>query len=402
MPRILHLIDSLISNGAAAQLQALQPGLAQQGFETHVAVLDDPAPAVSNKGTWNSLTGMPTAPFTALQRRWVFDPIALFRLEHFMRKLRADIVHTWTFDAALFAGMAMAKWRAALRAKRGRVVALPKLIVGLYRIEQWKAEWQWALLRRIAGGATRLVTNSQNIRDWYVAKGLPAEKFSIIPAGVPASRPSDVTRDQLLRELNLPPDARLIGVVGRLVPEKRVKDLIWSADLLRVLHDSLRLLVIGDGPLRVQLEEYARKASDVDHIRFLGQRSDVWRIMPHLEVLWYGSENISQSFTILEAMAASVPVVASDTPTNRELVVENETGYLIPLGTRAGRAARARLTDGIFKDAALGASLGEAVCHHATKQFNAVRMVQCYSTNYSGVVDEVLKYVEPYRDQQAK
>ena len=61
--------------------------------------------------------------------------------------------------------------------------------------------------------------------------------------------------------------------------------------------------------------------------------------MPHLDVLWNGSENRGQSIAILEAMAAGVPVVASDTPANRELVVEGETGYLIPLGSRAGRAA---------------------------------------------------------------
>ena len=64
----------------------------------------------------------------------------------------------------------------------------------------------------------------------------------------------------------------------------------------------------------------------------------MWRIMPHLDVLWNGSENRGQSIAILEAMAAGVPVVASDTPMNREFVVEGETGYLIPLGTRAGRA----------------------------------------------------------------
>ena len=72
--------------------------------------------------------------------------------------------------------------------------------------------------------------------------------------------------------------------------------------------------------------------------------------MPHFDVLWNGSENLGQSSAILEAMAAGVPVIASDTPTNRELVVDDETGYLIPLGTRAGRAARARHTDRIFTD----------------------------------------------------
>ena len=114
---------------------------------------------------------------------------------------------------------------------------------------------------------------------------MPLEKFVVIHNGVEPARASDVSRAELLQELRCPPDARLIGVVGSLSPQKRVKDLIWAADLLRVLHDNLRLLVIGDGPERSMLERFASLASDLDHIRFLGHRDDVWRIMPHLDVL---------------------------------------------------------------------------------------------------------------------
>jgi glycosyltransferase involved in cell wall biosynthesis len=166
------------------------------------------------------------------------------------------------------------------------------------------------------------------------------------------------------------------------VPEKRTKDLIWAADLLRVLHDNLRVLVIGDGPLRGQLEEYARLASDLDHIRFLGARSDVGRIMPHLDVLWNASEQVGGSTAILEALAAGVPVVASDTPANREMVVENETGFLIPLGTRAGRAARARHTDCIFTDPALAERLRAAAQRRAAEAFSATRMIDSYAELY--------------------
>ena len=165
-----------------------------------------------------------------------------------------------------------------------------------------------------------------------------------------------LSREELLRELELPADAKLIGVVGRLVPEKRVKDLIWAADLLRVLHDNLRVLVIGDGPLRPQLEEYARLASDLDHIRFLGEGNDVWRIMPHLDVLWNGSENVGQSAAILEAMAAGVPVIASDTPTQSRTGCRRRNRLLDSTWHRAGRAARARHTDRIFTDAELAAT----------------------------------------------
>jgi glycosyltransferase involved in cell wall biosynthesis len=177
-------------------------------------------------------------------------------------------------------------------------------------------------------------------------------------------------------------------VVGRLSPENRVKDLIWAADLLRVLHDNLRVLVIGDGPLREPLEEYARLASDLEHIQFLGNRPDAERIMPHLDVLWNGAENVGLSPEIIDAMVAGVPVVASDTPTNRELVVENETGYLIPLGNRSGRAVRARHTDRIFGDPALGSRLANSSRNRAAHQFCAERMVEWHEELYTNVCAE--------------
>jgi glycosyltransferase involved in cell wall biosynthesis len=234
----------------------------------------------------------------------------------------------------------------------------------------------WFIDRRLANDASQFVTSTVYVRDWCVNHGLPGEKFAVIPPGVPPAPASDVSREELLRELQLPPDARLIGVVGRLVPEKRVKDLVWAADLLRVLHDNLRLLVIGDGHQRPQLDQYARMASDLDHIRFLGERPDVWRIMPHLDVLWNADENRNPSISILEAMAAGVPVIASDTSINRELVVEGQTGYLISLTERAGRAARARNTDRMFTDQELASRLAAAAQQRAAEHYSAERLIQ--------------------------
>ena len=163
--------------------------------------------------------------------------------------------------------------------------------------------------------------------------------------------------------------------------EERVKDLIWAADLLRVLHDNLRLLVIGDGPERAALETFASLASDLDHVRILGPRDDVWRIMPHFDVLWNGSGYEGQSNAVMEALVAGVPVVASDIPGNRELVVHGETGFLVPI---AGLRRPARTTDQLFNDAALAARLGAA---------GKRRMLEHFS-----VEENVRRHEELYRD----
>jgi len=396
MPRILHIIDSLAPAGTAQQLWLLSRALADHGFDVHIAVLNaerknrlslrqgpgEGAAAAESKVT-----------FTNLGRRWSIDPLADAQLARHVARLQPDVVHTWDSVPGMFGPIA-ANWlrrRGGWSRKGGWGRASgeppdgPHLIVGKYRIERWPPAWDAWVEHRLARHAARYISNSSIVRDWCVARGLRDQRFTVIPPGVPPAPASDVSREELLRELGLPADARLIGVVGRLVPDTRVRDLIWAADLLRVLHDNLRMLIIGEGPLRPQLEQYARLASDLDHIRFLGGRDDVWRIMPHLDVLWNGSDNRSVSMSILEAMAAGVPVVASDVPVHRELVVEGETGYLIPVGHRAGRAARARHTDRIFTDAALAERLRCAARQRVAGHFKAERMIQSHLEMYAGL-----------------
>lgn len=360
MPRILHIIPTFERAGAEKLLSLLARGLPRERFDVHVCALERGGPL---RAEFHE-AGIPTA---VIGKRWRADALAYARLLRHVRRLEPDLIHTWLYDAGVYG-------RAAARA-----VGVKHLVAGVYCVDRWKSTWQWTVDRRLAGYTDRFVTNSPAIRDYCAAHRLPAERFEVIPNGIPPARPSDVSRAELLGELKLPADSRLIGVVSRLWPQKRIKDLIWAADLLRVLHDRLRLLVIGGGPDRTMLERFARLASDLDHIRFLGHRDDVWRILPHLDVFWHGSEYEGQPIAVMEAMAASVPVVASDIPGNRELVVPGETGCLVPI---AGRAARARATDAILNDAPLARRLGAAgrqrMLDHFSVEQNVLRHVELY------------------------
>jgi glycosyltransferase involved in cell wall biosynthesis len=359
--RILHITESLARTGVASQLLVMSRGLLEKGFDVHVA-------ALNSRGTLAGEFRAAGISTTELGRRWDCDPLVFLRLQRLMQRLRPDIIHTWNAKAAIYGQLA------------AQIAGARNVVVGQYRIEPLRSESAKLVDRWSTKKAVRFVTNSAYIRDWWVRHAIvPAGKCTVIAPGVPPARASDVSRNELLHDLRLPVDARLIGVVGRLVPEKRVKDLIWAADLLRVLHDNLRLLIIGDGPLRPQLEQYARMASDLEHIQFLGERADVWRIMPHLDVLWNASENRSPSIAILEAMSAGVPVISSDTPINREFVVEGETGYLIPLLERSGRADRARHTDQILADRDLANRLGENSRRRAAERYSSTNMVQHYA-----------------------
>ncbi len=362
--RILHIIDTLGSSHSAAQVVTLAPGLAAAGCEIHIAALDRCNPTYHKPCDAVLST-------TELNRRWRFDPLAFNRLRKLIGTLRPEVIHAWNFEACAYSAAA------------ARVAKVPSLVFGQYRIDAWAGSFRRMVTKRMPSARAKLVTNSHCIRSWWAkATDLPMDSTAVIPPAVRACAGSDTPREVLLRELEVPQDARLIGVVGRLVSEKRVKDLIWAADLLRVLHDNLRLLVIGDGPLRTQLQQYARLASDLDHVRFLGERADVGRLMPHFDVLWNASEGGSPSMPILEAMAAGVPVVASDIPINRELISDAVTGYLVPLLERSGRADRARHTDRLFNDRAQAEQITAAARQEVATRFSVDAATRKYIEFY--------------------
>jgi glycosyltransferase involved in cell wall biosynthesis len=236
-----------------------------------------------------------------------------------------------------------------------------------------------AIDRYLARRSARIVVNSSGVREFYIAHGVPPEKFTVIPNGIGPAPPSSVGREELLRELGLPVAARLVGAIGRLWPQKRVKDLIWAADLLKVIRDDVHLLVIGDGPQRSRLERFCSQVQIDDKVHFLGHRADVPRLLPHFDVLWLASAYEGLPNVVMEAMAAGVPPVASDISGNRDLIQHGESGYLVPLGDRAGFA---RWTQKLFDDPPLAAQLGQAAQRRMQTEFTIERMVERHAALY--------------------
>jgi glycosyltransferase involved in cell wall biosynthesis len=358
--RILHIIPTLDQAGAEKQMSLLACRLPPEEFDLHVCALTHGGPLS---------TGLVEAGIavTVIGKRWRLDPQAYWRLRCYLAGLRPDLIHTWMFAANAY-GFAAAK-----------AAGVDCLVAGQRCVDPWKGWSHLAVDRYVARRCCRVVVNSPAVRDFYVEHGLPAEKFRVIPNGVAAAEPTHTTRRQLLSELGLPAGSRLVGLIGRLWRQKRVKDAIWAADLLKVIRDDLHLLVIGDGPQRDRLRRFRDQVRIRDKVHFLGHRGDVPRILPHLDVLWSTSGYEGQSNAILEAMAAGVPVVATDIPGTRDLVLPGTTGYLVPLGDRAGFA---RYTDRLLDDAELAARLGQAGRERARREFSVEKMIQLHAELY--------------------
>jgi glycosyltransferase involved in cell wall biosynthesis len=352
--RILQIIPTLDRAGAEKQLCLLARGLPRDEFEVHVCALTRGGPLQADLRE----AGIP---LTIIGKRWKLDPQAFWRLRRYIAGLRPDLIHTWMFAANTY-GFAAA-----------RACGIENVVVGQRCVDPWKSRLQLAFDRQLARRCRSVVVNSEGVRDFYVQRGAPSDRVRVIPNGVAIPPPPSTTRRQLLAELALPEQSRLIGLVGRLWPQKRVKDAIWAADLLKVIRDDVHLLIIGDGPQRDRLRRFRDQVCIRGKVHFLGERGDVPRLLPHFDVLWSTSAYEGQSNAILEAMACGVPVVATDIPGSRELVVPDVTGYLIPIGDRA---AFAKCTERLLNDATLAGHLSAAARHRVESDFSIDKMVE--------------------------
>ncbi|HEY2882700.1 MAG TPA: glycosyltransferase [Pirellulales bacterium] len=363
--RILHIVSSLDCFGTAKQMLLLAAGLPREEFEIHIAALDPLGPASETAG---QLGFEPVS----MQRRGTLDAMAFWRLREHVRKLRPALVHTWQFDANSY-GRA-----AAISGKVPRIVATER------HIDRWKSTRHWAIDRKLARRTDRMVVNSPAVRDFYTSAGIPPAKFTLVPSAVWSPQAEAIPKTALLEQFRLPSEAKLIAFLGPLSIDKRIKELIWATDQLKAVGLRAHLLIFGDGPLRSRLERYSRLNRTDDRVHFLGSRTDAANFLPHVDVLWQSGIHEGHSCAILEAMAAGVPVVAADTPGNRELVAPQETGYLAPVGERA---AFARWTLPLLENAELAGRMGLAGKERVRQHHLAAVMCEAHARLYRELLD---------------
>ena len=377
--RILEIIPTLDQSGAEKQMTLLATGLPKEDFEVAVCVL-------TRSGPYEKTLRENGIPVTLIGKSSKCSFRAFWRLKNEIRRFQPDLVHTWIFAANAY----------------GRKAALDcgvrKIVCGERCVDPWKRAWHFAIDRYLARKTDRIAVNGEGTRDFYVAHGLPADKFVVIPNGITPLPASPVSRRELLAELGIPieegrPLPFLIGLVARLWPQKRIQDAIWAAEQLKFTETDFHLLILGDGPQRENLLRYRDEIRIHDRVHFLGHRSDVPRFLPHFDLLWATSEYEGLSNVVMEAMSVGIPVIASDIPGHRELVVPDVTGVLIP--EHGGDATRRRTDfcrESFFLLQPDGEErrkrMGEAARKRMANEFSVQKMIDRYAELYRSLIDQ--------------
>ena len=321
-------------------------------------------------GAWARELAGAGIPVTALGRQPGFQPALARQIAALIRANAIDVLHCHHYSPYVYGLMASLLTPAKLVfTEHGRLSdAKPSR----------KRQLVNPLLSRLPG---QICAVSQDLKQHMVAEGFPARCIRVVYNGIdPGARASGAQRHEARASLGIPRDAFVVGAVGRLDPVKNLQVMLHVAAQLRDHVKHAVAVIVGDGPERAMLEAKAVELGVAGSVIFTGYRSDVRALMPAFDVYLNCSTYEGVSLTVLEAMAASLPVVAAPVGGNPEVVIDHETGYLIPSRPRSMVEALRRLAF----DARLRRTMGDAARWRVIRHFSIARMVDEYASIYLG------------------
>ncbi len=328
---------------------ALANALAAEGLDVHFAGAVGPLRRNLD----------PRVTFHALDNPNVFPLRVAHTLSLLLREIRPDIIHS---HGALCAMVAAAARNAS---------KVPSVRVLTHHSRVFRRAPGWLAARIMARTADHYVAISKDKQEDMVAHGIPREKTSLIPNLVDVARVAErvaaVDTAQTRRSLQIPEDAVVLMMAGRVIDTKRFDVFVKIAaeTARRSSSRAVHALVVGDGP---ELERVRRLARDQGGaIHFLGFQSDIIPSLAISDAVVFPSEHpeVLPMF-LIEASAAGKAIVCSDLPGNREIVTDGETGRVVHGDVDAYAAA---VTE-IVADAALAQRLGAAARANALQHFD--------------------------------
>jgi glycosyltransferase involved in cell wall biosynthesis len=332
--RVLRVIARLNVGGPALHVSYLSSGLDAIGYETILAA----GKVGSGEGSMEQVAldlGVTPRYIGGLQRdiEPLKDALAVARLLSIMREFRPDILHTHTAKAGALGRVAAqlagtARPGAVVHTYHGHVLRgyfNPAVTAAFREVE-----------RGLASVSDALVAVSPEVRDDLVKLGIaPADRISVIRLGLDLEGRTAAPEGARAAErtaLGVADDAVLIGWLGRMTEIKRVDDLVRAFGRVRNRGLDAHLALVGDGPLRPSLRTLAARLGLEDVCHFLGYRDDVGPLYKAFDVVALTSANEGTPVTLIEALAAGLPAVATDVGGVRDVVDDNRSGFLVPMG----------------------------------------------------------------------
>lgn len=352
---VMQMTDITGRGGAEKALVDLALHLDRRRFNVSVC-------ATRSAGNYQPLLDAAQVPTVILERNSRWDAVKLGGLVRLLRRQRIHVLHTHLFGTNT--------WGRLL----GTLAGVPVIIAH----EHWSSKaqhevWVDRLLYRLSD---RIIVPSEASKRLVMElEHIPARALTVVYNGVDIAQfAPGAERAAVRAELGLTTDNVVIGSVGRLSADKGGQDvLIRAVAEVRQTQPQVRLVFVGDGPLRVNLEALVFELGLSDQVHFTGQRADVARLLGAFDIFVLPSLREALPIAVIEAMAVRLPVVAGRIGGIPEVVEDGTTGCLVPPGDGAALAA---VLERLVADPALVARLGAAGQARVQSQFTVEQMVR--------------------------
>jgi glycosyltransferase involved in cell wall biosynthesis len=370
---VLHVTNSIMAGGAELHLLTLCHHLTQRGVRQSIAYLHERPVSRTLRGEFEK-AGVPTIPVRANGR---YDPTFPFAVHRVVDRLNPDILHTHLPRADLAGGYLR------LRRRLPWVVSMHNI----YGPHSWSGAALLPLLGRVWRSADTVIAISQAVKDWLVgAHGVRGDRVRVIHYGIDPA-PFAAPPEDAKARWNLS-GRPVVTAIGRLTPHKGFATLISAWKTVRPeLPDAVLAIAGWDvrgyrSILEAQIEALGLR----DAVRLVGFVDDVPAFLAAGDVFVHPSRSEGFGQVVIEAMAAARPVVALRIPPLTEVVVDGETGFLVPPGdaNAMGAALRRLLSD------PGSAELGVRGRARALEHFSASRMAEQTLEVYSDLLSDRL------------
>jgi glycosyltransferase involved in cell wall biosynthesis len=377
-PCTLHVVEATTA-GVRRYVTALAVGLRARGMEAAVAAPWRRSEHYGDTAFAEDLKrqGVPFYPVPMRRGIGPWDLVALAALCRLLRGGHFSLVHTHSSKGG-FLG------RIAARVCNTPVVHTPN---GLYFLEKSGASRQFYLdLERLAGHLTAtMIAVSRDERDVLVRNHIAdAACIRVIHNGVDIARIDRevvLTRAEAKSRLGISPDRCVVGVVGRLVPQKAPLLFIRAAREVTDEAPETLFMWVGSGPLQAEVESQARTQGV--SLRLLGHREDVWKVMRAFDVFVLASQYEGLPFALLEAMTLALPVVVTDVVGTRDVIDDQGSGLVVLADAPAAMAA-AILS--LLRDPEQARRLAVAGRHKVVAEFSLEQMLDRHQALYEELV----------------
>lgn len=356
---VLHFSNTLARGGTEEHIIFLLRGLSRDRFRLHLVC----TPEVAEKIRPDVPVDVELLP---LRLRKPTEVAAALRLARIIRTRRVDILHSHLFYSSLFASPI------------GRLCRVPLIVETPHVRERWRRGWKsnYALDRLMSRSVDYYLANCQaNARYLVEEKRLPPQKVVMIYHGDDLKRfhPSHRPPDGLRASLGFDQSDPVLVLIGRLEPQKGHRVMLEALPTVRSRFPRARLVCVGDGGLRDELEREVATRGLQEAVRFVGHRANVadWFALGDVTVLPSFYEGLP--LVPIESLAAGRPVVATAVDGTPEIVVTGKTGVTVPPGDQN---ALATAVCELLGDPTRRQELGRAGREWVLEHFSEEQLVQ--------------------------